>query len=119
MIIDFKEYTIFQKNLGPLISAYFSAPTTHSQKIKITNAKIKSYDGDVAPAIDQCYVQFKSIELKGCYYASRQKFSHKAITEWLGEDISMLSMHKEVDSLTFKVKRHASGRKRKHSEVDY
>ena len=108
MIIDFEEYTIFQENLGPLISAYFSAHTTHLQKIKITNAKIKSYDGDVAPAIDQCYVQFKSIELKGCYYASKQRFSHKAITEWLGEDIRMLNVDKEVDSLTFKVKRHAT-----------
>ena len=91
--------------------AYFSAPTTHLQKIEITGAKIKCYDTDVTPVIDHRYVQFKTIELKGCYYASKQKFSHKAITEWLGEDIRMLNVDKEkkVDSLTFKVKEQAPG----------
>ena len=114
-------YTIFQENLGPLITAYFSAPTTHPQKIEITGAKIKSYDTDVAPLIDQRYVQFKTIALKGCYYY--RKFSPKAVTEWLGEDVSILNEDKEssVDSLTFKVREKATdlpGKKRKHSEVD-
>ena len=119
-------YTIFQENLGPLITAYFSAPTTHPQKIEITGAKIKSYDTDVAPLIDQRYVQFKTIALKGCcyMYVSMGKFSPKAIKEWLGEDVSMLNEDKEessVDSLTFKVREKATdlpGKKRKHSEVD-
>jgi hypothetical protein len=125
VITEDKEYTctIFHKNLGPLITAYFSAPTTHPQKISITGAKIKSYDTDVAPVIDQHYVQFKTIELNGCYYVPRQKFSHKAITDWLGEDsddIIVLNKDKEktVDSLTFKVREKAPNRKRKHSEMN-
>ena len=103
------EYTIFQENLSPLITAYFSAPTTHLQEIEITGAKIKCYDTDVTPVIDRRFVQFKVIELKGCCYASRQKFSHKAVTEWLGEDISVLNVDKErnADSLTFKVREKA------------
>ena len=116
-------YTIFQENLGPLIAAYFSAPTTHQQKIKITSAKIKSYNADITPAIDQRYVQFKTIEMKNCCYVSKRKFSQKAITEWLGEEISVLNVdEKEVDSLTFKIRERAPGvlnhKKRKHSEVD-
>jgi hypothetical protein len=123
LVITQDEYTIFHKNLGPLITAYFSAPTTHPQKISITGAKIKSYDTDVAPVIDQHYVQFKTIELNGCYYVPRQKFSHKAITDWLGEDsddIIVLNKDKEktVDSLTFKVREKAPNRKRKHSEMN-
>ena len=117
-----EEYTLFQNVLGPLITAYMSAPTSHLQKILITGATIKSYETDVAPVIDQRYVQFKTIELNGCHYDKTQKFSCKAITEWLGEDISMLNegKEKEVDSLTFKVREKDPGlpdRKRKHSEV--
>ena len=37
-------HIVSQKNLNKLITAYFSAPTTHSQKILITNTEIKSYD---------------------------------------------------------------------------
>ena len=98
-------YTIFQENLGPLITAYFSAPTTRPQKIEITGAKIKS---DIAPLIDQRYVQFKTIALKGCYYY--RKFSPRAVTE----------SDNFFDSLTFKVREKATnlpGKKRKHSEV--
>ena len=117
-----EEYTLFQNALGPLITAYMSAPTTHLQKISITGAMIKSYETDVTPVIDQRYVQFKTIELNGCRYDKTQKFSRKAITEWLGEDISMLNESKEKkDSLTFKVREQDPGlpdRKRKHSEVD-
>ena len=106
------------------IEAYFSTPTTRQQKIKITSAKIKSYNTDITPAIDQRYVQFKTIEMKNCCYVSKRKFSHKAITEWLGEKISVLNVdnEKEVDSVTFKIRKRAPGilnhKKRKHSEID-
>ena len=120
--VVFEEYTLFQNALGPLITAYMSAPTTHLQKISITGATIKSYETDVTPVIDQRYIQFKTIELHGCRYDKTQKFSRKAITEWLGEDISMLNEGKEKeDSLTFKVREKDPGlpdRKRRHSEVD-
>ena len=122
VITDFEEYTLLGENLNKLITAYFSAPTTHLQKIKITGAKVKSYENDFYPPIDQRYAQFKVIELEGCSFVSKQKFSQRAITQWLGQDISMLDVEKEkkVDSCIFKIKEQSTprllSRKRKHSE---
>ena len=115
-------YTLLQENLNKLATAYFSATTTHSQKIQITNTKIKSYDSDVCPVIDQCCTQFKVIELEDCYFVSKQKSSHRAVTQWLGQDISMLHIAAKKDNCcVFKVKNQAPcllGRKRKHLELD-
>jgi hypothetical protein len=115
-LLIIKEVDVLSKDLGPLITAYFSAPTTHMQKITITDCDLKSYDTDVAPVIDQRYVQFKTIELNGCY-VPRQKFSRKAITEWLGEDISILN--EDEENVTFQIREKAPGdRKRKYSDVN-
>ena len=43
MMINLNHYSILKESLNKLITAYFSAPTTHLQKIRITDAKIKSY----------------------------------------------------------------------------
>ena len=67
ILTNMSEYTMSQENLNKLIAAYFSAPTTHLQKIMIADMEIKSYDGDVFPAIDHCYLQFKIIELEECH----------------------------------------------------
>ena len=119
------QYSILQESLNKLITAYFSAPTTHLQKIRITDAKIKSYDDDVCPTIDQRYVQYKTIELEDCHFVSKQKSTRRAITQWLGQDISTLHVEKEKNKGTnfciFKVKERVPGllgRKRKHSEVN-
>ena len=119
-------YSILQETINKLISAYFSAPTTHLQKIRITGAKIKSYDDNVPPVIDQRYLQFKTIELEGCYFVSKQKSTRRSIIQWLGQDISTLhatAVEKEKDNFCiFKVKERAAssllGRKRKRSEVN-
>jgi hypothetical protein len=113
-----------QSVLGPLITAYFSAPTTHPQKISITGAIIIQFY-DTTPVIDQRYVQFKTIEFNDCHLfdgMQTSRFSHKAITDWLGEDIIMLHKDEEenVYSLTFKVREKAPGRpngKRRHSDI--
>ena len=121
-------YTVLQENLNKLMTAYFSAPTTHLQKIAIADTEIKSYDGDVCPMIDQRYLRFKTIELEDCHFISKQKSTRRAITQWLGQDISMLHVENSKDNslrtnnfCIFKVKEQAPGllgRKRKHSEVD-
>ena len=122
MITNLYQYSILQESLNKLITAYFSTPTTHLQKIRITDVKIKSYDGDVCPAIDQRYVQFKTIELEDCHFVSKQKSTRRAITQWLGQDISTLHVEKKdkgTNFCIFKVKEQAPGllgRKRKHCE---
>ena len=73
MIINLFQYIVLQESLNKLIVAYFSAPTDHLQKIRITDAKIKSYDGNICPVIDQRYVQYKTIELEDCHFVSKQK----------------------------------------------
>ena len=122
-LLPFAGYSVLQKNLNKLVTAYFSAPTTHLQKILITDAEIKSYDDDCPPVIiDQRYLQFKVIELDNCRFVSRQKSTHRAITQWLGQDISTLRVEMEEGGGTkfcsFKIKEQALGKKRKHSEVD-
>ena len=117
---------VLQDALNKLISAYFSAPTTHLQKIRITDTRINSYDGDnVPPVINQRYLQFKTIELEDCYFISKQESTRRAITQWLGQDISTLhaTVEKKKDNFCiFKVKERAAssllGRKRKRSEVN-
>ena len=124
VIINLLQYTILQESLNKLITAYFSAPTTHLQKIRIADAKIKSYDDNNCPTIDQRYVQFKTIELEDCHFVTKQKSTRRAITQWLGQDISTLHVEKGDRSnfCVFKIKERAPGlllgRKRKHSEVD-
>ncbi len=126
MIINLNHCSvILQESLNKLITAYFSAPTTHLQKIRITDAKIKSYDDAVRPVvIDERYIQFKTIELDGCYFVSKQKSTRRAITQWLGRDISTLhaTVEKEKKNFCiFKVKEQIPGllgRKRKHSELE-
>ena len=126
MMVNLNHYSILQESLNKLITAYFSAPTTHLQKIRITDAKIKSYDNNDSPVIDQRYVKFKTIELEDCYFISKQKSIRRAITQWLGQDISKLhptTVEKEKDNFcVFKVKEQQApgllGRKRKHSGVN-
>ena len=123
MITNLFQYTILQESLNKLITAYFSAPTTHLQKIRIGDAKIKSYDDNNCPVIDQRYVQFKTIELEDCHFVSKQKSTPRAITQWLGQDISTLRVEKgnRTNFCVFKIKEQAPGllgTKRKHSEVD-
>ena len=96
ILTGFRSWNIVsQENLNKLVSAYFSAPTVHLQKIVITNAEIMSYDGDVCPVIDQCYLQFKTIELDDCDFVSRRKSTRNTITQWLGQDISTLHVEKK------------------------
>ena len=80
ILTNMSEYTVLQENLNKLITAYFSAPTTHLQKIMIADTEIKSYDSDIFPAIDHRYLQFKIIELEECHFVSKQKSTCKAIT---------------------------------------
>lgn len=68
ILTNMSEYTVLQENLNKLVTAYFSAPTTHLQKIQITDTEIKSYDGDVCPVIDHCYLQYKIIQLDNSIY---------------------------------------------------
>ena len=124
VLTNLSMYTVLQNNLNKLVTAYFSAPTTHSQKILITDAEIKSYDDDHPPVIDQCYLQFKAIELDNCHFILKQKSTRRAITQWLGQDISTLDMEKrkgeDANFCSFKLKECAPrllGRKRRHSEV--
>jgi hypothetical protein len=126
VLTNLSGYSILQKNLNKLITAYFSAPTTHSQKIQFTDTEIQSYDDDIPPVIDQHYLQFKAIDLDNCHFILRQKSTHRAITQWLRQDISTLRLKKETEGeeanyCSFKVKERAPsllGRKRKHSEVN-
>ena len=118
-------HIVSQENLNKLIIAYFSAPTTHLQKIVIIYTRIESYDGDVCPAIDQHYLQFKTIEFEDCYFVLEQESTHRAITQWLGQEISTLQVENSTDSRKnhwiFKIKEQTPsllGRKRKNSEVD-
>ena len=84
ILTNFSKCTVFQENLNKLITVYFSAPTTHLQKIEITDTEIKSFDSDICPAINQLYLQFKIIDLENCHFISKQKSTCKAITQWLG-----------------------------------
>ena len=127
ILTNLSEYTVLQKNLNKLITAYFSAPTTCLQKIQITDTEIKSYDSTICPVIDHRYLQFKIIELVECHFVSKQKSTCKAITQWLGRDISTLPVENSNDNrisvCAFKVKEQSLipgllGRKRKRSEVD-
>ena len=126
ILTNLSEYTVLQENLNKLITAYFSAPTTHLQKIQITDTEIKSYDRTICPAIDHHYLQFKIIELEECHFVSKQKSTCKAITQWLGQDISTLHVENSKGDRTnvcaFKVKEQSTpgllGMKRKHSEVE-
>ena len=119
---NMSRYSVSQENLNKLIMAYFSAPTTHLQKIVITNTEIYSFDDDVCPTIDQHYLQFKIIEVKGCRFILNQKPTRRLIAQWLGQDISTLHVENMKDGkknfCNFKIKEQASDRKRKYSEVD-
>ena len=118
------EYTLSRENLDKLVMAYFSAPTTHLQKIVIINTEIKSSNSEVCSTIDQCYAQFKTIELEDCCFVLEQESTRGAITQWLGQDISPLHIENSKDDRKnhwiFKIKEQASflGKKRKYSEVD-
>ena len=124
ILTNLSGHTVLQENLNKLVTAYFSAPTTHLQRMQITDTEIKSFDGDAYPTIDQHYLRFKIIELEDCHFVSKQKSTCRAITQWLGRDISTLHVENSKDEKTnfciFKVKEQAPGvlgRKRKHSEV--
>ena len=93
---NMSEYLVSQENLNKLITAYFSAPTTHLQKIVIANTEIYSYD-DVCPTIDQRYLQFKIIEVEGCRFVLNQKPTRRVIAQWLGQDISTLHVENSKD----------------------
>ena len=119
------EYTCSRENLDKLVMAYFSAPTTHLQKIVIVSTEIKSSDSEVCSTIDQCYAQFKTIELEDCYFVLERESTRGAITQWLGQDISPLHIENSKDDeknhWIFKIKAEQAsflGKKRKYSEVD-
>jgi hypothetical protein len=119
VLTNLSGYSILQKNLNKLITAYFSAPTTHSQKIQFTDTEIQSYGDDIPPVIDHHYLQFKAIDLDNCHFILRQKSTPRAITQWLGQDISTLRLKEtegeEANYCSFKIKERVPsllGRKR-------
>ena len=101
-------FVVTQKNFNRLITAYFSAPTDHTQKLEFTHTKIKCYEisDDHAPTIDQSYLHFKTIELDNdCQFVSEYVAKPATISHWLGQGVCELKKADERSSWLFKVDR--------------
>ena len=117
--LDTMEYVVSRDSLDQLMIAYFSAPTDHSQLVQFSDTKIKCQDIDCAPTIDQTYLQFKNIKLSNCRFVSKSKATPEVISNWLGQDVSILEKEEEPSSFLFQVNHKDStlSRKRKYSEL--
>ena len=119
-----KGLVVSQKNFNQLITAYFAAPTDHVQKLHIAHTKIKCSDisFERSPTIEQRYRSFKTIQISDCQFVSKYKATPKALSHWLGENISELPQSDpEPDTCFFKVGGESGAgfsRKRKHSELE-
>ena len=114
-------FVVSQHIFDKLITTYFSAFTIHSQKMQFSGIKIAAYDAHYTPNIDPRYLRFKNIEMEDCEFTSRYKATPKAISHWLGHDISVQKSSSDGKSLLFKVKEEADygcSRKRKYFEID-
>ena len=121
-------FTVSRENFNNLMTAYFTAPTNHVQKLQITQAKIKCSDiaFECSPTIDQQYLSFKTVELDNCQFVSKYKATPQIISRWLGQGISELSRLDprpcNPDAYFFKVGDKRGGlelpQKRKYSELD-
>ena len=92
--------TSLQENLNKFKMAYFSAPTTHLQKIVIavSDTVLKS-NNSVCPVIDQRYLEFKIFELEHCHFALKQKSTHRAIVQkWAPGLLGRKRRHLEEDN---------------------
>ena len=86
-------FTISRENFNKFMTAYFTAPTNHTQKVHITQAEVQcnNVSFECSPRIEQQYLAFKTAELDNCQFVSRYKATPKAITHWLGQGIIELS----------------------------
>ena len=117
--LDTKEYVVSRDSLDQLMTAYFSAPTDHSQLVQFSDTKIKCQDTDCVPTINQTYLQFKNIKLSDCRFVYKYKATPRLISNWLGQDISILEKEEDPNSFLFQVhcKDGTLSRKRKYSEL--
>ena len=119
-----KGLVVSQKNFNQLIAAYFAAPTDHVQKLHIARTKIKCSDVSFerSPTVEQRYRSFKTIQTSDCQFVSKYKATPKALSHWLGENISELPQSDpEPDTCFFKVEDKSGAslsRKRKHSTLE-
>ena len=120
-------FSVSRENFNNLMTAYFTSPTDHMQKLQITQAKIKCSDiaYECSPTIDQRYLAFKTVELDNCRFVSKYEATPRTISHWLGQGISELPRLDprpcEAGVHYFKVGSDKSGclsRKRKFSELD-
>ena len=124
MDLGAKGLVVSRKNFNQLITAYFAAPTDHVQKLHIAHTKIKCSDVSFerSPTIEQRYHSFKTIQISDCQFVSKYKATPKALSHWLGENISELPQSDpEPDTCFFKIGGKSGAglsRKRKHSELE-
>ena len=85
-------FTVSRENFNNLMTAYFTAPTDHMQKLQIVQTKIKCSDiaFECSPEIDQRYLAFKTVELDNCQFVSKYTATPQIISKWLGQGISEL-----------------------------
>ena len=100
-------FLVSRNNFNHLITAYFAAPTDHTQKLEFNHTRIKCCDvfNECSPKICQHYLTYKTIELDSdCQFVSKYKATPTAISHWLGQGICELKYPVERNSCLFKVK---------------
>ena len=113
-------YVVSHDIFDQLIKAYFSAATTHPQKLHFEDVKIKSLKiiRD-SLTVKQQYKQFKSITLENCEFVSNFKANPTAIAEWLNQDICVQEEDSFFNLWQFTIKDGSThGRKRTYSELE-
>ena len=116
-------FTVSREHFNRLIAAYFAAPTSHTQKLQITHAKIKCSDvsQECGPKIDQKYISFKTVEFDNCQFITKYKATPQSISHWLGQGVSelpLLDPESDPGTYFFKLEGKTTTRKRKYSELD-
>ena len=113
-------YFVSHDVFDQLIKAYFSAATTHPQKLHFEDVKIKSLKMiRDSLTVEQRYHQFKSITLENCEFVSNFKANPTAIAEWLNQDISVQKEDSCFNLWQFTIKNSSTGgRKRTYSELE-
>ena len=127
--ISFLGFFVSRKNFNQLITAYFAAPTDHTQKLEFSHTKIECCDisDECSPKICQHYLPYKTIELDcECQFVSEYEATPTTISQWLGQGICKLKCSPMRSSCLFMVEEKTCNntRKRKRysehsSELDY
>ena len=125
--ISFLGFIVSRKNFNQLITAYFAAPTDHTQKLEFSHTKIKCCDisNECSPKISQQYLTYKTIKLdSNCQFVSKYKATPTAISHWLGRGICELECPVQRSSCLFKAAAEEktcnfTRKSKRHSELDY